>query len=332
MQTITGNAGAVVTAAILYQTGAGEYYFDAISTGGAGQCMARGRVASSNSCIIHFNIDQGATTFLTDDTAPDMTSLTTVVIGDGINGGQVSVQSPFGGPAFASATMSIPGQNQFNLTNNIATVEGQNSVIAETSGLANGTPALFILSDGSVSVSSSITSKASCIFAPQVGGQDVNIQDRGAAAGGTSIPRGMRGSTSSNSDSAAIGAETAILTLSNQVFRDGRAYKLCYGEQMTASTSTNVGTFQVRKTNAAGTIWGQNGAFGPSSAAPNIHAQGEVYVARAVGAGDLTATVVLTLTASAGTVMQKGTTQSMRKFYAYDVGSTSDWPFAFVVT
>lgn len=331
---IPGNGAATVVAAVLYQTGAGEYYFDAISVGGAGQCMARGRVASSNSTILHYNIDQGASTFLTDVTGPDMTTVNTITIGDVNNGGQLALQSPFGGPAFASASLTIPNSafNFFQLLNNAASVGGQNSVLLETSGLANGTPAVIVVSDGSVSVSSSTTIKSGVILAPQVGGQGLWAQDRGAASPGTEIPRGVRGVAFSTSNSAAFNAETVSLTLANQVYRDGRAYRFDYGRQISASLSTNVGSFTVRKTNATGTIWGQAGSHGPSGAAPGINAEGYFIVARAVGAGDLTATTVLTLTPNAGTVTHLGSTQSPREFIVSDIGATGDYPNAFIVT
>src|SRR5574342_432033 len=141
-------------------------------------------------------------------------------------------------------------------------------------------------------------------------------------ASGANYPlgRGFRPSVSSVANSAAIGT-TETVSLSNSfTFKDGRTYAVICGSQITASLSTNVGIFRIRKTNAAGTLWWAMGAFGPSGAPPNINSQCFAYLRRAAGAGDLTATVCLTLQASSsGTVTHIGSTTTPRYMHLRDI-------------
>lgn len=155
---------------------------------------------------------------------------------------------------------------------------------------------------------------------------DLTLDDR-------SHGRGLLTSTSSTSNSSAIGTtETAVLTISNAVFRARRAYALRYGLQITCSLGTNVGVFRARKTNATGTLWGGTPAYGPSGAPPNIAAQGEFVIRRAADT-DLTATVVLTLQASsAGTATHIGANPSARYLRIVDIGDEADYPEAFSIT
>lgn len=169
------------------------------------------------------------------------------------------------------------------------------------------------------------------LIAPQSVGQEVEIQDIGGTP--ISVPRGSRSSNQSTGNSGAIGTtETAVITITNFVWRANRAYRVEFGPAITASLTTNVGQFRLRKTNATGTLWGDAAAFGPSGAPPNIAASGCFYVRRNTGS-DLTATVVLTLQASsAGTVTQIGQAAAQRYLSIVDCGHTADFPFAFAVT
>jgi hypothetical protein len=137
---------------------------------------------------------------------------------------------------------------------------------------------------------------------------------------------------SSTVSSAAVGAETVVLTMTNVLFPQGRAFCCDFGSMMTASLGTNVGEFRLRATNAGGTPYGDTGAFGPSAAAANIHAGGQFFLRRAFGS-DFTVTVVLTLQASGGgTVTQVGTVFGPRFVLIRDIGAYSDYPNAVSVT
>lgn len=169
------------------------------------------------------------------------------------------------------------------------------------------------------------------LIAPPAIGREIEIQDVGGSA--ISVPRGQRGSSSSTSNSAAVGTtETVIVTISNFVWRANRAYRCEYGPSIVTSLTTNVGQFRIRKTNAAGTLWGNAGAHGPSGSSPPINAMGQFFVRRNTGS-DLTATIVLTLQAqTSGTATQQGTADTPRYLTVVDVGHAADHPFAFAVT
>lgn len=155
---------------------------------------------------------------------------------------------------------------------------------------------------------------------------DLTLDDR-------SHSRGLLTSVSSTSNSSAIGTtETAVLTLSNVVFRARRAYAVRYGSQIICSLTTNVGIFRARKTNATGTLWGGSPAYGPSGAPPNIAAQGEFVIKRAADS-DLTATIVLTLQASSsGTATHVGANPSARYMRIVDIGDDASYPEGFAIT
>lgn len=145
---------------------------------------------------------------------------------------------------------------------------------------------------------------------------------------GVSQGRGFRRIATSTSDSAAIGAEAVSLTLSNVAFRDGRAYRGRFGHRITTSLGTNTAQWSIRKDNAAGTQYMQGGAFGPSGTAQPINAQGEFYLRRNGGSGDVTITIVLTWVASAGTMVHKGSAVSPRYLILEEVGSYADYTIA----
>lgn len=140
---------------------------------------------------------------------------------------------------------------------------------------------------------------------------------------------------SATGDSASVTAETVIATISNFVFRDGRAYKASYGPRARGNTAGDDAIFNLRKTNAAGTLYGEGGRHPIIVANGTINAHGHWFIRRNFGAGDLTATVVLTIQSVLGggaTVHQRATGTTPRYLLIEDVGPANYYQFAFSVT
>jgi hypothetical protein len=141
---------------------------------------------------------------------------------------------------------------------------------------------------------------------------------------GISMARGYRDGNFDVVNSAAIGAETVMYTFTNFVFRDGRVYRFWFGGRMAASAAGIGAVFKVRKTNLAGAVVIDLGAIptqNPNQATISV----EGYIARTAGTGDLTQTVVVTLTSTAGTVTWTGGAQSPRGVMIEDVGAEGPW-------
>lgn len=155
-------------------------------------------------------------------------------------------------------------------------------------------------------------------FGPAEGSSDVTLY-------GISIGRGLRGIDSNIASSGAIGAEAIVLTLTNQDFFEGRAYEILLGGRLAGSVANN-GLFQIRLTNLAGAIVGIFGQYPVPAAGVNVALSGRLVFARAAGAGDLTQTLVLTLTASAGTCTHVGAATAPRSIEVRDIGAEGDYP------
>lgn len=140
-----------------------------------------------------------------------------------------------------------------------------------------------------------------------------------------SMARGLRGIIDSAASSAAIGAEAIVLTLANQDFFEGRAYEILLGGRLAGSVANN-GLFQLRRTNLAGAIVGIFGQYPVPAAGVNVPLSGRLVFARAAGAGDLNQTLVLTLTASAGTCTHVGAVAAPRYLEVRDIGAEGDYP------
>jgi len=145
-----------------------------------------------------------------------------------------------------------------------------------------------------------------------------------------SLARGFRGENSAAASSGAIGAEAIVLTLANQVFYQGRAYEILLGGRLAGSVANN-GLFQIRLTNLAGAIVGIFGQYPVPAAAVNVPLSGRLVVARNTGAGDLTQTLVLTLTASVGTCTHVGAATAPRYIEVRDIGAEGDYPNAILL-
>lgn len=141
---------------------------------------------------------------------------------------------------------------------------------------------------------------------------------------GISAARGTRMRTSSNVNSAAIGAEAVVLTATRPFFKfwDGRAYEARWRTRLQASVA-NTTTLRVRRTNAAGQLLG-DWVYPVPTAAQDY--QGRMVFVRAAGAGDLVSDIALTLTASAGTTTAVATGAALRDLEVIDIGADTDYP------
>jgi hypothetical protein len=150
-------------------------------------------------------------------------------------------------------------------------------------------------------------------------------------ANNPAVPRRVIGRAESAANSAAVGAETVVLTITNCTFGAGRAFALSINSDMSSSVG-NTGTYQIRKGTVAGTVWAIPWQ-GPVAvgAANNDGVNKTVYVRRAAHSGDLTTTVVLTLSASAGTVTAQGGATFVRYFQIEDVGSEALFLASFAI-
>ncbi len=156
----------------------------------------------------------------------------------------------------------------------------------------------------------------------------IQATDSSAMAGG------YRHDAFSSTNSAAIpaGTETVVRTISNMIFRDNRAYLVTWGSMLQSDTANGNGVFRFRKTNAGGTLYGDSGQIPTPAAGTTYHAQGHWYVRRNKNAGDLTTDVVLTLDAGAGNATHVAVAEARRHLLIEDIGSASEYQFAFSVT
>jgi hypothetical protein len=153
----------------------------------------------------------------------------------------------------------------------------------------------------------------------------------GIATPGVSFGRGVVGRAESTANSGAVGAEAVVLTITNCQFRAGRAYGISIHSDVTASVA-NVGTYQVRMPSLVGTVvaipWQGPVAVG---AANNDGVNKTVYVRRPQSYGDFTSDVVLTLSATVGTITATAGATFVRYMQIDDVGDESLFPACFAI-
>lgn len=146
---------------------------------------------------------------------------------------------------------------------------------------------------------------------------------------GTPMARGVVNVVESAASSAAIGtSETVVMTLPSFTYRAGRAYEVSMKGGIVFSTVTTKGDFRVRKTSAAGLDLGEFFRFSTSatSGVDQACAPGPVFTV-APGA-DVTATIVLTLVATTGTVTHFAVPASPRRVIIRDIGDETLYPLA----
>lgn len=132
---------------------------------------------------------------------------------------------------------------------------------------------------------------------------------------------GIWNSVGAAASSAAIGAETVVLTLPATTYIAGRAYRATVHAGVSGNTAGALADMRLRKTNAAGAILAELYRTELNTNGP-VHAQ-HATCEFVVGANDVTATLVLTISASAGTVTQFGNATSARTITIEDIGSAA---------
>lgn len=140
-----------------------------------------------------------------------------------------------------------------------------------------------------------------------------------------SLARGLRASAASAVNSAAIAAEAVVLTTGAMTFYDGRAYELRCECELLPSVANRAGV-SFRLNNLAGALLVSASYNLPGQA----HASFVGYVRRTAGT-DLTAVIVQTLVATAGTVTQVGAVNTVRTIEVRDCGAAADYPNAITV-
>lgn len=136
-----------------------------------------------------------------------------------------------------------------------------------------------------------------------------------------SLPRGTWAAEAGQASSAAIGAETVLITLPSATYQNGRAYRFSFGGWATASVA-NIATFRIREgTTVAGTLQASPLDF-VGVAGQAVPMESEIILRCT---GTVTEQWVLTVAASAGTITQNGSATRPRWFRAEDVGENGDY-------
>jgi hypothetical protein len=140
--------------------------------------------------------------------------------------------------------------------------------------------------------------------------------------------RGWVNGAGITTSSGSITTETVVITIPSTTYKAGRAYELKVSGNVTPSVSGTSPLLRFRKTNAGGQ---QFDTFRVACNAASSHGAGySCYFT--VGASDVTAAIVLTLTAGAsGTVVMAAAATSPSSLNAYDVGEAGDFPWAAVL-
>lgn len=144
-------------------------------------------------------------------------------------------------------------------------------------------------------------------------------QDSNAFSAG----RGFVDSSVPGASSAAIGAEATVHTITNMVWREGRAYEILLGGRLNTSAG-NTCIFQLRRTNLAGAILSTYGGYTFPAAVVGWPLSERTVLRRGLGSGDLTQSLVCTLQASVGSGTHIHAGGRPRFLEIRDIGHYSD--------
>lgn len=153
--------------------------------------------------------------------------------------------------------------------------------------------------------------------------------------GGVSMPRGVRGNDTQTANSAAVTAETVLMSFTVP-YLAGRAYRVTVGGRVAASNASGRTRVRIRKTNAAGTIWGDYGVVAGSLTAGDAQPmQGSTVLVRSAGTDLNGVTTCLTLQNLAGgantsNIVSAAVAPSI--FDIVDIGPASAYPSAVAVS
>lgn len=142
-----------------------------------------------------------------------------------------------------------------------------------------------------------------------------------------SMARGLRARIDDINSSAAVGAETIVLTTPAMDFVEGRAYEVKWRGR-TVSSVANTITYQIRQTNLAGAILATMGDIRLAGALVSTLAD-TVYIR--CDSGSFNDQLVLTLQASAGTGQMTGSATQVRYLEIRDCGAAADYANAFSI-
>jgi hypothetical protein len=131
--------------------------------------------------------------------------------------------------------------------------------------------------------------------------------------------------------SSAISTITAVLTLPSCTFKAGRAYRIEIVGGIFADATGRLGDFGLFKNTTGGTQIGALYRYYAGASGAQTMANGFLYVKNATGA-DVVMDLLLTLTASAGTVTHDAAATRPRALIVVDVGTATQWAYAFGVT
>lgn len=164
-----------------------------------------------------------------------------------------------------------------------------------------------------------------------VGFNDTDLQ----ADGGVSMPRGVRGIDILTASSANVTAETVVSSFT-QPFLSGRAYSVKFSGRVDTSDANGRPRIRLRKTNAAGTMWGDYGGWTTNvNVGEDQAVSGEVILRRTAGTDLNGATTCLTLEHLAGganTARLVASATNPFFFGMWDIGAASSYPNAVAVT
>ncbi|SCE84086.1 hypothetical protein GA0074695_1526 [Micromonospora viridifaciens] len=174
------------------------------------------------------------------------------------------------------------------------------------------------------------------LFETQEFGGSVNrltLDSAGLTLNGVRMGMGRVGNAQSTANSAAVFAETAVLSITGLTFKANRAYRVRVGG---AFTMTTAGIVRARLRNRAtdpttATEWADLGHF-PATLANNPFDLSKVVYLRRVAATDLTGqTLALTLQASVAGTIHNGSPTAPRFLEIEDCGAATDYPYAVVI-
>jgi len=233
-----------------------------------------------------------------------------------------------------ATVLAVGAKNSFGISEIYEIYPGSGSAFTEMLfGQFSGPPNNILIRNG---VSLQVSGKNGSTKSQLLIGSDGLLTIGGAAAtpgtldivttgaftiDGISAGRGLISFVAAQSDSAAIGAETAVLTDgTSRTFKSGRAFAAIYAARFAGSVANTV-VPRLRKNTAAGTeilAWSH-----PLTTADQWFSGYNVFV-NSTGS-DVSFAPCFTLAATAGTATMRGATTIPRSIRIYDIGAATNY-------